>query len=89
MQERRRVQRTKVRKPAKLVSGAYEHWTIDCLVLDLTGSGAGISIEKYRSIPNDFGLTFDGLRTVRKCRVAWRSRNRFGVEFLKCLSPDR
>jgi hypothetical protein len=89
MQERRRLQRTTVYKPAKIVSGGCEYWAVDCIVLDLTGGGAGISIEKRGSIANDVGLTFDGLRTVRKCRVAWQSRNRLGVEFLKLPVPDR
>jgi hypothetical protein len=86
MQERRKLQRTKVHKPAKIVSGGCAYWTVDCIVLDLTGGGAGVSIEKPGSISNDVGLTVDGLRTVRKCRVAWQSRNR--LEFLKLPEPS-
>jgi PilZ domain-containing protein len=82
-QERRRLQRTNISKAAKIIFGTYVHSSIDCLVLDLTGSGAGIRFEECRPIPHNIELTFDAARTRRKCRVAWRSYDRLGLEFLK------
>jgi hypothetical protein len=32
-------------------------------------------------MPLDFELSFDGFRTVRKCRLIWRQDEFFGVAF--------
>ena len=81
MQERRRFKRTKILKAAKIIFGRCES-LIDCAVLDLSTGGACIQVENPAAIPDEVELTFDAARTLRACRVAWRSESRFGVAFI-------
>lgn len=52
-----------------------------CTVRDVTNSGAGIRAQNLQIMPLDFELSFDGFRTVRKCRLIWRQDEFFGVAF--------
>ena len=52
-----------------------------CTVRDGTNSGAGIRAQNLQIMPLDFELSFDGFRTVRKCRLIWRQDEFFGVAF--------
>ena len=81
MQERRRFERTKVLKKAKIIF-AHSEPLIDCVVFDLSTGGAGIQVENPAAIPDEVELTFDAARTLRACRVAWRSESRIGVAFV-------
>ena len=81
MQERRRFERTKVLKAAKIIFG-HSELLIDCVVFDLSTGGAGIQVANPAAIPDDVELTFDAARTLRACRVAWRSESRIGVAFV-------
>ena len=79
MQERRKVARSRVLKGAKLIVGSRS--TIDCIVRNVTNDGARIQIANTIELPKSLGLTFDGARTVRRCRVIWRSVTETGVQF--------
>ena len=81
MPERRRFERTKMLKAAKIVLGG-SNALIDCVVCDLSIGGAGIKATNATDIPDEFELTFDAARTLRQCRVAWRSEGRLGVAFV-------
>lgn len=52
-----------------------------CTVRDVTNLGAGIRAQTLQIMPLDFELSFDGFRTVRKCRLIWRQDEFFGVAF--------
>jgi hypothetical protein len=80
MQERRRYHRTPVQKPAKIIFRA-NHSLIDCVVRDVSVGGACLELTNPSTIPDEFDLTFDAARTLRACRVAWRSEYRIGVAF--------
>jgi hypothetical protein len=80
VQERRKLTRSRVLKGAKIVIGSAS--TIDCVVRNVTNSGARIQIANTIELPESLGLTFDGGFTVRACRVAWRSVTETGVQFL-------
>lgn len=80
MQERRKVARSRVLKGAKVIIGSAS--TIDCVVRNVTNSGARIAIANTIELPASLGLTFDGGFTVRPCRVAWRAVTETGVEFV-------
>lgn len=80
MPERRRFARTKMSKAAKIVFGGCET-LIDCVVCDLSIGGAGIKVANAAEIPDEFELTFDAARTLRACRIAWRSESKIGVAF--------
>ena len=78
MTEKRRVQRTRVLKGAKIV---VEHSLRDCVVRDISSLGVCVAFISIARVPASFELTFDAGRTFRKCRVAWRSETQIGVEF--------
>ena len=56
---------------ARIVSN-YGQSTIDCVVRNVTNSGARIGIANTVELPEALGLTFNGGDTVRPCRVTWR-----------------
>jgi hypothetical protein len=80
MQTRRKFERTKVSRKARLIFGD-SGTTLDCLVLNLNTFGACIRLDDQSEIPEDVELTFDGARTLRSCRVAWRLDSRVGLSF--------
>jgi hypothetical protein len=80
MQERRRYHRTQVQKPAKIIFRA-NYSLIDCVVRDVSIGGACLELANPATVPDEFDLTFDTARTLRACRVAWRSACRVGVAF--------
>jgi hypothetical protein len=78
MQERRRIHRTRVFKAAKVFGHAC---TADCDVQDISAQGARLVLVSTARIPETFDLSFDGARTLRSCRVVWRSAMEVGVQF--------
>ncbi len=80
MQDLRRVKRTQMLKPGKIVT-ADSAGTIDCLVCDLTNLGAGLRISPGDSVPDLFELIFNSRLFSRSCQVRWRQNDRLGVEF--------
>jgi hypothetical protein len=82
MLDRQKYQRTKVSKPAKIAFAGCEH-LLDCRVFDLSIGGVGIEIASPDDVPELFELTFDGARTLRACRVAWRSEHKLGAVFVQ------
>jgi len=80
VQERRKVTRSRVLKGAKIVIGSVS--AIDCVVRNVTNTGARLQIANTIELPESLGLTFDGGFTVRPCRVAWRSVTETGVQFV-------
>ena len=79
MVECRKYPRMQVLKGAKIVLGASS--ILDCVVRDLTNGGARVKIPNAMNLPDEVAITFDGGRTCRPCRVAWRTLNETGVEF--------
>jgi len=79
MQERRRLARSRVFKSAKLVVGASS--VVNCVVRNLTNTGACIHVPSTVGLPENLVLTFDGGRSMRSCRLRWRTQNETGVEF--------
>jgi hypothetical protein len=81
MPERRRYSRLRVLKAAKIVIGTSS--VLDCVVRDLSSTGARIEIQNAASLPEAVDVTFDGGHTFRPCRLKWRSLNETGVEFFE------
>jgi hypothetical protein len=79
VQERRKHQRLRVFKSVKLVFGNAS--VLDCVVRDLTTVGARIEIPNTIDLPQVFEMTFDGGRSIRSCRLVWRTSSGTGVEF--------
>ena len=78
MHERRRVKRIPVFKSAKVV---FNDALRDCVVRDISSLGAKLAFVSTAYLPDNFSLTFDSARTLRSCRVAWRTGTEIGVEF--------
>jgi len=51
------------------------------MVRDISALGACLALSRITGNPDFFDLTFDAARTLRKCRVVWRSESEIGVEF--------
>jgi hypothetical protein len=78
--ERRRVQRTRVLKAAKIILNSSTS-LLDCSVRNLTNLGACLQISSPLGIPQQFDLTFDSARSRRPCRMIWQTSKQLGVEF--------
>jgi hypothetical protein len=53
----------------------------ECILHDVSTTGARISVEVPEIVPDYFKLKIPGAREIRKCRVRWRSGNDVGLEF--------
>lgn len=80
MSDQRRVKRTQMLKPGKIVT-ADSVAAINCVVCDLTNFGAGLRISPGSFVPDCFELIFDSRLFSRACQVRWRHDDRLGVEF--------
>jgi hypothetical protein len=78
--ERRSIGRTKIAKGA-LLFFAGQAGVFSCTVRDVTNRGAGVRLEGLSMLPLDFDLSFDGFRTIRKCKMVWREGDFVGVQF--------
>src|SRR5262245_31143743 len=85
MQDRRSVKRTQMLKHGKIVAPSA---TIDCMIYDLTNSGAGLRVSPGDMVPDHFELIFDSPLFSRKCRVQWRNNERLGVAFLETQTTE-
>jgi hypothetical protein len=80
MPNRRTSVRTTVCLAARILFGA-SRGPYDCVVRDVTNSGARLEVHDLKIIPMHFEMSFDNFRSARKCRVIWRSGNFIGVAF--------
>ena len=55
---------------------------IDCVIRNMSETGAGLEVESPIGIPDDFTLLIKSDIVKRKCHVAWRKAKRTGVCFV-------
>ena len=55
---------------------------IECLVCNVSESGAAIEIRGTICVPESFHLTVDSEAINKDCRVVWRKYQRLGVAFI-------
>jgi hypothetical protein len=56
---------------------------VPCRMNDVSETGARVSVRPTVDIPHNFVLQLSETgRTYRKCRIAWRTDDEIGVEFL-------
>ena len=62
---------------------------IECTLCDASQVGALLAVAEPDGVPDEFilALSSDGAAR-RRCRVAWRTENQIGVEFLKDLKKN-
>ena len=88
---RRRAPRKRTFKGAFILFNERKS-TMQCTVRDISEIGARLKFSDPQQVPEDFSLLIelDGLEAV--CRVAWRSGDQVGVEFMgevKFSDPTR
>jgi hypothetical protein len=85
--QRRRLPRTKVAQPAKVLADDADG-ARDCTVENLNTLSACSSFdaETLSELPHDFDLTFDNCHTYWHCEVIWQDGEigRVGVSWKEC-----
>lgn len=60
-----------------------ENCAIDCLLVNLSETGACLEIQSIVGIPEVFQLMINGDRILRTCHFRWALEGRVGVKFLR------
>jgi PilZ domain len=76
--ERRHHARARLFRTAELFAEARIG---SCIVRNVSATGAGLTMESTTHVPDTFDLSFDSGRTLRPCRVLWRTAREIGLEF--------
>jgi hypothetical protein len=76
--ENRIAPRRRVLKAAKIEFGGIE---LDCLVRNISATGAAIEVTSPLQCPIAFVLAIPSDGSVRHCHVVWRRGKRIGVKF--------
>ncbi len=79
--ERRASPRRKTRFKATIVYGE-ERLTANCVVRDLSETGARLKLELPGELPTNFHLIWVADRAVLEVEAVWRSQDEIGVKFL-------
>ena len=56
---------------------------IDCVVRNMSQTGARLTVESPVGIPDDFTLLIKPELTKRACQVVWRKPGSIGVRFVR------
>jgi hypothetical protein len=78
MQKERASPRQRTLKGATI---SFNQATIDCVLRNVSETGACLEVASPIGIPNHFTLIIKNDHTVRLCHVAWRTAQRIGVRF--------
>ena len=54
---------------------------IDCIIRNMSDTGAELEVENPVGIPDDFTLLIRPEIIKRNCQVVWRTKRRIGVRF--------
>ena len=77
--ERRIIPRYPTSRPAQISLDGGRR--VSCTVRDLSTSGACLEAQDPDGLPDTFMLAIQGMGMRHKCKVAWRTKDRIGVEF--------
>ena len=78
MDNNHRALRQRVLKAATIEFGGG---AIDCIIRNLSETGAALDVTSPIGIPDDFKLVQKSDQSIRRCRVVWRKKTRIGVMF--------
>lgn len=81
--EKRRLTRRKLGIQAKIIPADRTRIASSCTVVDLSRSGAKLSVSNPLAVPDEFTLVLPDLPAGHKSRIAWRSRSEVGVRFVQ------
>jgi hypothetical protein len=79
MDEKRNIQRHRILKSGTI--SFNRGGGIDCMVRNLSTTGACLEVASPLGIPDDFNLIIVGDHDHHPCHVAWRSEKGIGVAF--------
>jgi len=85
--ERRVAERTWAYRDALLSIPRLKH-VYSCGVRDLSNEGAGLRLNRFPLLPNEFNLSVDGFHTTLVCRLIWRDGDFAGVAFQPASDRD-
>jgi len=78
--------RSSVRRDARYgvwIAYGDDRTLVPCTLLDVSQSGARLMLPGNEDVPDDFMLLLsEHGRARRQCRVAWRRKDKVGVEFV-------
>jgi len=77
---KRRAPRHRVLKGAK-ISFHQLGTSTDCVLRNLSDTGACLVVESQAGIPNDFDLVMDSGKAIKHCHVEWRAGSKIGISF--------
>ena len=78
--DKRRTPRLRTFKGGSIMYGVMA--SIDCIIRNMTETGAALEVNNPSGIPDEFTLLIKPEFVKRNCRVIWRSATRVGVEFV-------
>ena len=78
MAEKRRAPRHDVLKTATIKFGLH---SVNCLVRNLSVTGAAIEVSSRTELPARFVLVVPGDGLQLPCRTVWRKEHRIGIAF--------
>jgi hypothetical protein len=55
---------------------------LECMIVDITGSGARVEFAATNRIPDTFKLYVSSVNVVLECQVMWREHNQLGVKHI-------
>ena len=76
--EKRDCRRQRVLKAGTI---AFNGSGIDCVIRNISATGAALEVESQSGIPGSFRLVIAAEHFSRGCRVLWRKEKRLGVVF--------
>jgi hypothetical protein len=72
-----------VELPAKVIAEGGSP-LCDCIMLDISDSGAKLRIDDPERLPEDFTIALAPRGPYRRCHIVWRTDSQVGVEFNRC-----
>ena len=80
VEDRRQDQRRRTFKGGKIIFND-DRSAIDCVIKNLSTTGAALHVESTVGIPAEFKLLATSDNMIRSCRVAWTTQDQLGVAF--------
>ena len=79
--DRRNAKRLRALKSAKLIYGVFGSTIIDCLLIEMSDTGARVETAVMTQVPEVLSLRLSD-NTERQVRQRWASGNEIGLEFV-------
>jgi len=80
--EKRRTRRIDLKRQGK-ISSLAGHSVAECIVVDISETGARLAVRIPEVVPDYFRLNYGAKSITPKCRVRWRRGKELGVEFFR------